>query len=241
MISLQFENLDELTYELNQKYEGIGEIISGRSKTEISKAIFTITTKKFIKDFAVVSAGQKNKYFHMYEWNEVGNPSKKLYKVNREAVSGGNLRIHISLIKSKTPVPIDPRLSNPGKRGKFVSKKIIFKDMAEVMESGKPVSFTTKQTIAFFSKSDNKIHFVSPNKLIVNSNPGGKKTTMAFEKFIDKWYATKVDSTIRSSGLFNEIGKSVAKALNNKKAGPTQARQAIRIVTEKYSQGVVRL
>jgi len=239
MISLQFENLDDLMFELNQKYTGLEEMVTSKSKTELAKAIFTITTKKFIKDFSVVSMGEKKKYFHMYEWNKVGNPAKKLYSVNRESVSGGNLRIHMSYLKSTTPVPIAPELLSPGKTQKFVTKRSIFKDMAEVMETGKPVTFTTRQAIVFMSNGEP--HFLPPNKTIINKFPGGKNTTLSFEKFVTKWYATKVDSAIMSSGLYSQIGKGVARTLNEKKAGPAQVRETIRLIAQKYSQGVIKL
>jgi hypothetical protein len=241
MISLQFKNLNEIGYEIDRKYAGIAEIIGSNSRTQIAKAVFTITTKKFIKDFAIAAGADKKKYFHMYEWNNVGNPAKKLYTIRRTGVAGGNLRINIAYLKSKTPVPIDPRLLEPGKKGKSVTKKSVFKDMAEVMEEGKPVSFTTKQYIAFVLKGDDKIHFVGPGKTIINKNPGGRATTMAFDKFVVKWYATKVDPVILSSGMYDQIGKGVTIVLNNKKGGAVQAREAIRIVTEKYAQGVVEL
>jgi len=241
MISLQFENLNEIANEIDRKYAGIAEIVNKNSQTQIAKAVFTITTKKFIKDFAVAAAGDKKRYFHMYEWNSVGNPKKKLYAIKRSGVIGGNLKIDIKFLKSNTPVPIDPILQKPGKKGKSVTKTSVFKDMAQVMESGKPVSFTTKQYIAFVLKGDKKIHFVGPGKTIRNNNPGGTATKMAFDKFIVKWYANKVDPVILSSGLYEQIGKGVTKVLNNKKAGAAQARQVIKTVTEKYAQGVTEL
>ena len=241
MISLKFENLNDLFLELEDKVEGIEQLVSRETKAQIAKAVFTITTKRFIKDMGMQAALNPTKYFHMYEWNNVGNNRKKLFQIKRQSISEGNLKINIMYKPSKTAVPIPPELTVPGKKGKFAKKKSIFANKAEVMETGKPVSFTTKQYIVFLSQRDNKIHFVGPNKRVRIQNPGGKLTKGAFDKFLTRWYAKEIDSVIRTSGLFDQIGKKVAISLNQKKGGKMAARTAIKNITEKYSQGVTEL
>ena len=72
-------------------------------------------------------------------------------------------------------------------------------------------------------------------------NPGGKQVAGSFDRYVTRWYSTKVDSTIATSGLLENIGKSVAKSLQNTGTGKNQAKEAIRIITEKYAQGVTEL
>ena len=239
MIQLQFSNVNELWGEIDNKVLGIQEIISTPSKNEIAKAVFTITTKKFLSDFSVEAARNPKKYHHMYEWDSVGDNKNKLFKVKRGSLGGGNLVIKLTFEKSKVQVPIPAELKAPGRTGKTVTKRSIFRDKAEVMESGRPVSFTTRQYIAFLSRNDHKIHFLPPRTLVAISNPGGRLTTGSFDKYVVKWYSKNVDSTLRTSGLFENIGKSVTKALNQKGAGVTKARQAVKVVTDKYAQGKV--
>lgn len=238
MIQLQFRNIDELWRELDYKVEGIEEIMSQNSKNQIAKAVFTITSKRFLKDFAIESGRNPMKYHHVYEWNTVGDMSQKLFKIKRGSLGSGNLRISINFINSSQPVPIPQALRVPGRNGKSVTKRSVFKNKAEVMESGRPVTFTTKQYIAFLS-GQNSIKFVRPRKLVEIVNPGGRYVAGSFERFVERWYASKVDSTIRSSGIFNNIGKSVSLALNKKRAGKESAKQAITRVTEQYIDGKV--
>ena len=242
MISLQFENVDSLFKELDKKVNGISELLTINTRTQINKAVFTITTKKFLKDFSVESALNPKKYFHVFEWGEVGNPKEKLFVVKRQLVSGPNMTIRLDFKKSRKPVPVPTGLQLPSnRRGRYVSKKSVFANKAEVMESGKPVTFTTKQAIVFFSGGDQNAHFV-PARTVVNiMNPGGKGTTHSFMKFVEKWYATKVDQTIQSSGLFQNIQSAVTNSLENLGAGKNASKEAIRLVTEKYAQGVVEL
>ena len=89
--------------------------------------------------------------------------------------------------------------------------------------------------------NDKNIHFI-PARTVVNiMNPGGKATKHSFTKFVEKWYATKVDQTLKSSGLFQNIENAVGNSLENLGAGKNASKEAIRLVTEKYAQGVVEL
>lgn len=242
MIQLQFRGIDDLWKELDNKVEGIQEIVSVKSKNDISKAVFTITSKKFLSDFALEAASNPSKYHHMFEWKKVGNKSAKLFKIKRGTLGAGNLSISFNFQKSKTQVPIPKALTTPGRTGKSVTKRHIFFDKAEVMESGRPVTFTTKQYIAFLSGGDTgRIRFVPPRTLVRINNPGGRMTAGSFDKYVTKWYSNKVDAVLKSSGLFDNIGNAVAKSLANKGSGQSKAREAIRMVTEKYSQGVTEL
>lgn len=238
MIQLQFENVNELWSLIDRKITGIEELVSSSSKNEIAKAVFTITSKRFLKDLSIQAGRNPLAYHHIYEWNSVGNNNQKLFKIKRGTLNNGNLNISLSFTKSKSIVPIPPELKVPGKSGKIVKKKHIFANKAEVMESGRPVTFTTKQYIAFLSNQGN-IKFIGPNRLVEIMNPGGKKTSGSFDKFVTKWYGTKVDSTIRSSGLFQNIGKTVATTLNEKSAGKVAVREAIKKVSNLYSEGAV--
>jgi hypothetical protein len=241
MIQLEFENLDSLWQVIGDKVIGIEEIISSRTKTQVAKAVFTITSKRIIVDFSKRANISPQKYSHMFEWESNGEPEKKLFVIRRERVANGLMTINIKYKKSSKFVPIPPQLLQPGATGKSVRSRNVFANKAEVMESGKPVSFTTKGYIAFLSKDSGKINFLPPRTFVTIANPGGKKAAGSFEAFVETWYATKVDTVVRQSGLFQNIGRAVAKTMNDSKVSAPAVRETIRIVTEKYAQGVVEL
>jgi hypothetical protein len=240
MISLQFSKIDLLFEELDLKIEGIKELVSPNSKTQIAKAVFTITSKQFVKDFSKESIINPKKYFHMYEWNKVGNNNQKLFVVKRNSINYGNLKVGFKFKQSRTNVPI-PNMPKKSNSKRSVTKKSIFANKAEVMESGKPISFTTKDYIAFLSQKDGKVHFVAPHKIVKISHPGGRETKNSFEKFAKKWYNTKAEKAVISSRLFLNIENAVAKSLDGNKKDKKNAKEAIRVVTEKYAQGVVEV
>jgi len=240
MISFQFNNINSFFDELNLKMEGIQELTSPTSKTQIAKAVFTITSKQFVKDFAKESFANPKKYFHMYEWNKLGNNNQKLFVIKRDSVNYGNLKIGFKFKKSRTPVPI-PNMPKKNNSKKYVSKKSIFYNKAEVMESGKPVSFTTKQYLAFLSQKDGKVHFIRPRKIVNISQPGGRSTKNSFEKFAKKWYETKAEKAVINSRLFVSLESAVAKSLDGKSKDKKAVKETIRVVTERYAQGVTEL
>ena len=237
---MQFSKIDLLFEELDLKIEGIKELVSPNSKTQIAKAVFTITSKQFVKDFSKESIINPKKYFHMYEWNKVGNNNQKLFVVKRNSVNYGNLKVGFKFKQSRTNVPI-PNMPKKSNSKRSVTKKSIFANKAEVMESGKPISFTTKDYIAFLSQKDGKVHFVAPHKIVKISHPGGRETKNSFEKFAKKWYNTKAEKAVISSRLFLNIENAVAKSLDGNKKDKKNAKEAIRVVTEKYAQGVVEV
>jgi hypothetical protein len=240
MIQLQFENLDSLWETLNDKVLAVEEVSSPRTKTQVAKAVFTITSKRMIVDFSKRANISPQKYSHMFEWEGNGKPEKKLFIIRRERVLNGVMIVNIKYKKSSKFVPIPPQLLQPGAKGKSVKTRNVFANKAEVMESGKPVSFSTKGYIAFLSK-DSNITFLPPRTNVVIRNPGGKAATGSFDRFVETWYATKVDTVVTQSNLFQNMGKEIARTMNNAKVSAPAVREAIRVVTEKYAQGVIEL
>lgn len=239
MISLQVSNSNVIFDELNVKVLALKELQSNASKSQIAKAVFTITSKQFIKDITKQSVIDPKKYFHLYEWNGVGIQNKKLFTIKRQSFSNGNLKINFKFQQSRTPVPVPSALSRSKKKG--VSKRSIFANKADVMENGRPVTFTTKQYIVFLSQKDNKVHFIPPKTLIRNNNPGGRQTKFAFDSYIKKWYSTKSEIVVEKSKLFENLGIAVTRSLDGKGKNAYHSKEAIRIVTEKYAQGVSEL
>lgn len=242
MILLQFENIDSLFDELNNKVEGISELTSVSTLNQVGKAVFTITSKRFLKDFQKESILNPKKYFHVYEWDQVGQINSKLFRIKRDSLSAGNIRIKVNFDKSRKSVPINSKLTrSSGRRNRFISKRSIFYNKAEIMESGKPATFTTKQAIVFFSEKNNETVFLPKRTVVKIMNPGGRQTTQSFTKFTERWYATKADAALQSSGLFQNLETAVSTSLKNRGTSRSAAKEAIRIVTEKYAQGVTEI
>ena len=241
MISIRIDQTDikKIENQINKKISGLEEIILPRSLTEISKAVFTITGKQFIRSINRDAKANKN-LSHMYEWKKSGINTKRLFLLNRSSVQNGHLVISTKFLKSKEAVPIKKELLRPGKSGKIVTAKNIFKDKAKIMEAGTPVTIRPRKYLVFPGKGGRLVFIKKPNSVLVR-NPGGKGSTNAYKKYINAWYRKNGVAVIDKSMLFKIIEKKVGIALNKKNSGPVEARKAIIEVSQKYSQGLTTL
>lgn len=241
MISIQVDQSDikKIETQVKKKISGMQEIVLPRSLTEISKAIFTITGKQFIRSINRDAKASKN-LSHIYEWKKSGINTKRLFVLNRDSVQNGHLVISTKFLKSKEPVPIKKELLRPGRNGKTVTAKNIFRDKARIMEEGNPITIHPRKYLVFPGKGGRLVFIKKPNSVIVR-NPGGRGTTNSYKKYINAWYRKNGVAVIEKSMIFNKIEKKVGVALNKKDGGPVQARKAIVEISQKYSEGLATL
>lgn len=216
------------------------EIISPASLSEIAKAVFTITSKRFLQDLAQTAMQNPQKYHHLYEWNRVGITSQKLFLIKRKSIQYGNLSITFVPMQSKTPVPINSALLIPGKTGKVVHSIHIFRDKMRIMEENIQIHYETKKTIVF-NEFDEGLVFVPKNHIVNIMNPGGKETTGALKNYSNYWYQNNAENVVTQSRLIKQIGNEVVKTINSQNSSKTKVRDTIRKVAKSYSQEMVEI
>ena len=194
-VSINQSDIDNIVQKIGNKAKQAEATVSPMALTEIGKAVFTITSKSFIRDLSLTAKTDPKRYHHLYEWNEIGNPSSKLFLIKRTNVQYGKIKIQFVPIKSNKPVPISSKLLEPGSTGRSVNSNHIFRNKMEIMESDKPIHIVTKNTIVFLNK-ENGLVFVPKNKIINILHPGGQATTNSLKKFSEIWYATKLENVI---------------------------------------------
>jgi hypothetical protein len=238
VITLQTNKADilKIESELNLKVGGAKELSSPVVLEELGNAIFTMSAKSFVKAMNMEAKANPKAFHHIYEWNKVGLNPSRLFFLYKEVNMGGKLIIKPAFRKSRTPVPIAKELLQPGKTGKMVSSRYVFKDKASVMESGKPIVYRASKNIPMVENG--QVRFVAAGTVIKNLNPGGREVKGSFEKFYEMWFATKVNDVIRRSGITKAIDSELAKILNKRGAGPAQVRTAIISLLKQYSMGI---
>jgi hypothetical protein len=208
-----------------------------KSMTEVAKAMFTITTKKFLQDLSVAAQNDHKRYHHLYEWEAIGRTSRKLFAMERTRVIGGELIITIVPIKSTKAVPIRSPLNIPGPTGKVVTAKHIFRDKMQVIENNDPVTIETKRTIVF-SPDGQKLIFVPKDKVITIKNPGGTAAKDALLEFSNTWYSTKPEMVMDQSRLIRQMANRVVDLLNTDAANPESVYRTIQEVNKSYSKEI---
>ena len=236
MITLSTNKFDilKIQSELDLKLNGIKELKSKVILTELANAVFTVGGKAFIKAINTEAKIKPKSFHHLYEWNEVGSNSARLFFIYKESAVNGTLIIKPGFIQSRTNVPISPQLLAPGRTGKSVIKRSVFRDKASIMENGTPIIYRVSKNTPIPDGSN--INFIAAGTLISIDHPGGIEVKGSFEKFFNMWFQTKVQSVIQSSGMLKAIDLEVAKVLNNKGAGAKEVRNAVSMLLRQYSK-----
>lgn len=236
MINITFSESSKkaLYAEINNKVDGMRELNTVYAKNEIMSAAFSISAIKFVKQTNMMARSVKKSFHHVYEWNKVGNETGRLFRVLKKQEGGGNASIYYKFNNSKAASPIAAQLKVPGKTGKSVLKSGVFKRKAEVMESGKSVSFITSRTIVF-SPRNGGIVFIPPGKTINIKSPGGDSTSGSFDAHFRSWWQINFASILNESGVISKLEKNVAKALGKQNSGKAMVRSEIKRTLAPYS------
>ena len=88
----------------------LDELTNHNAVQEIAKAAFVILGERFMFAVDAYSVRNKKKMHHVYEWGKIGNPSARLFVLDRTRIYGGGLITTSRFLNSKIPGPIDPEL-----------------------------------------------------------------------------------------------------------------------------------
>ncbi len=237
MITLSANSFDlsKIKTELDLKVAGIKELKSQVVLREFADAVFTVGAKAFIKAINIEARSNPKKFHHLYEWNAAGSNTKRLFFLYKEENSGGTLIIRPGFIQSKSRVPVAPELLMPGRTGRTVAGRSIFKDKASVMERGDTIIYRASKPTPIFDGE--KINFIAAGTIIRINHPGGTQVKGSFEEFFHMWFGTRLQAIINASGIISSVDKEVAIVLNKRGASAPEVRKAVVAILREYSKG----
>ena len=216
-LSLSKSDINNLNKQISMKVEAIGLMKDPYFLDAVCRAAFVIVSKRFVSAVDKFAGMNPKAMHHVYEWNMIGRPNGRLFVLNRSKLMSGTSLIEASFLPSRVPVPIDPELLIPGKTGKFVNSKSIFKNKAEVMENGTPIDYTAKKFQPFVTLEGMK--FIRPGQRVYIQYPGGKYVKKSFESFMTAWYSKNSQSIMDSSGLYEKIATEASIVLSKGNTG----------------------
>jgi hypothetical protein len=136
--------------------------------------------KEFVDSMARVD---RDMLHHVYEWNQVGNPSARLFNLTY-SVNGGGLTINSTLSQSK--------VAANGSKEPFYNK-------ARIMELGVPVTIKPRKNVLVFESNGETVFTKKP---VVINNPGGQEVQGGFEQTMDTFFNSYFSqSFLESSGI----------------------------------------
>lgn len=150
---------------------------------------------------------------HMYEWNQVGNSTARLFDINYRSTQLG-LSVNSTFRQSNT--------IKPGSYEPFYSK-------AKIMEEGVPVTIRPVRSKVLAFDLDGETVF-TPNEIVVD-NPGGPLVAGSFEKIFKEFFSFYfTQAFMNSSGIAKHLSNPIAFKTNfgkgkGRSAGVSAAQQ----------------
>jgi hypothetical protein len=236
ILSLKVDT-EQLYKDLDGFTSSMKQLTSPKVLDEISRAIFSITSKRFMIDVDRYARINPKKMHHIYEWGKIGNSNARLFVLERSSILDGSFSVSSKFLSSKMPVPIKPELLTPGKTGKSVSRRSVFANKASVMEEGNPVSFNAKRVLAFVGNEG--VAFIAPGTQINILHPGGIQTKNALGAYMLEWYSKNINAIMDSSGLYERISNDVSVVLNSNKPNVTQVQKAVKMIADQIDEGSI--
>jgi len=238
-LSIQSNDIQNLNKQLLMKVEAIGQMKKPIFLEEVAKAAFVIVGEKFMLATDRQAVRNPKSFHHVYEWKNLGNPRARLFVLNKTEMMNGSIAVSSKFLTSKVPVPIDPELLMPGNSGKFVNKRNIFRNKAQVMENGQPITYEAQRMLAFMGR--NGLTFVRPGTVVHIQNPGGVSTKNAFSSFMLDWYNSNAQSIMDSSGLYEKIVNDTSVVLSKNNTNAKDVQKVVQDIVNTISGGKVEI
>lgn len=236
-------NIDssKLNSQIDSLFNEVSSIANKKNIQSISKATAAIAAKSFVKDVNSMARANNKSFHHLYEWGSGRNPlsnagrnNSRLFRLKRVGSGeNGSISLQVQYIQSTSPVPIPSRLLRPSKTGKSVTRRSVFRNKAEAMESGRSATWTAKRNIVFLG-NNSKLVFRPAGTRISIPSMGGFATSRSLENFANKWSQSTANSTVSNSRLFPDLERAVAKVLNSNKPSRGAVNTMILSVCDKY-------
>jgi hypothetical protein len=161
---------------------------------------------------------------HVYEWDDTGNSTKRLFRLNKKMSNGLSFQIGYKFILSKT-APVKTRNQ----------KRYVFKNKASIMEQGIPVTITPRTPggrLVFEYMGEPM--FMPKGASVTVQRPGGRAATHQFKLHYAKFFTGDlVNLSIKKSGfqrIFNDrIARAMGLPLNIRKVKYSFSPNAVRM------------
>ena len=247
-IKVSQTSIDYLCKQLNEKVNAMSAINMPQAKQDIANVIFTLAGKDFLRQTNAIAMSDKKRFHHIYEWNKVGVNDSRLFKLIKTSNTNGILKISTNFLESKTVVPINPALKGRNKKGQFTGKnpkaKYIFKNKADIMESGRSVFIRAKTAKALvFMGREGKPVFIRKPKGVLVMNPGGSIVKGAYSSHFQKWFSNKnnISAAVAKTSFVTNLESQLAKYIEQANANKAVGLKVISTVSNAYAKGVQEL
>lgn len=143
---------------------------------------------------------------HVYEWNKVGKPQSRLFKLYMMETPGLSFKLNFEFMPSRSSVP---------SKNVKQKKRYIFANKARVMEDGQPLIITPKNAERLVFQINGQTVFMPKGQSVTIRKPGGSASTNQFTLAYSRFFSgAQVNNSIKNSGFQHIFNSKMAKALS---------------------------
>lgn len=171
-------------------------------KNKFREVIFNQIDKDFGEFTDAMARSKPKSLHHVYEWDEVGVPSARLFKLNKLNTEGLGFSVSYEFLPSKTFA------KSKGNR------RHVFTNKASVMEAGMPLKIAPRHSKRLVFETNGYTVFMPPGASVVVRRPGGSGVKNAFMMNYSRFFkGDLVNISIKKSGFQKLFNNSMSKAL----------------------------
>ena len=171
-------------------------------KNKFREVIFNQLEKDFSEYVDAQARVKPKTLHHVYEWNQVGDPESRLFKLNKLNTEGLGFSISYEFLPSKTFTSAEG------------NRRHVFTRKASVMEAGMPLKIAPRHSKRLVFESNGYKVFMPEGASVVVKRPGGVGVKNAFMMTYSGFFkGSLVNASIKRSGFQRLFNNSMTKAL----------------------------
>ena len=171
-------------------------------KNKFREVIFNQIDKDFGEFVDAQARIKPRSLHHVYEWNQVGDQSARLFKLNKLNTEGLSFSMTYEFLPSKSFA------STEGNR------RHVFVNKASVMEAGMPLKIAPRHSKRLVFETNGYTVFMPEGASVTVKRPGGPGVKNSFMMTYSKFFkGNLVNASIRNSGFQQLFNKSMTRAL----------------------------
>lgn len=203
--AIKDSTIAQISAALFYKTNVIAKLISNKQfQNSFNHIIFNQIEKDFGEYIDSKARTSYKSFHHVYEWGKAGDVDARLFQLNKVSDLGLGFTLNYNLLESKSFV----RSSNSNHRYVFVKK-------AEVMENGKTVVISPRNSERLVFEINGYMVFMPKGQSVTVTKPGGAATKNSFLSAYKHFFTGQlVNLSIKKSGFQKLFNSRMTKALS---------------------------
>lgn len=209
-------NVQAVSSTLNYQLAVVQEGFNPRQMKRFLDKSYDVVSLSFGQYLDARARANPKSLHHVYEWGMVGD--RRLWALTKTGQSPEGFRVGFRFIQSRKKAPINKVLATPNPNtGAVVTKTYVFRNKAEVMESGRSVTMRPRGKNRIAYPSDRTLSGIAFTRgPLTVRNPGGPQTTFAFQKAFAGYFTSGLATKeLKASGAMNGPTRRIKVAAEN--------------------------